>query len=54
MASSARILHLLAVLVHAGEEAGLTAVQPLEARHHVRQHLHSVPDMWRRVGVVVM
>jgi len=46
-------LHLLAVLVDAGEEVHLTAVLALEAGHHVSENLLiGVADVRRRVRVV--
>ena len=46
------LLHLLAVLVGAGEEEHVIAVEPHEARDGVgRDHLIGVPDMRRAVGI---
>ena len=48
-----RLLDLLAVLVGAGQEEHVEAVQPLEARHHVgRDRGVGVADMRRAVHVI--
>ena len=47
-----RPLHLLAVLVHAGDEQHVIAVEPLEARDRVgRDALIGMADMRRAIGV---
>src|SRR6516225_8695328 len=50
--SSRGLLHLLAVLVGAGQEEDVEAVEPLEAGDRVgRDRLVGVPDMRRTVGI---
>ena len=52
-ASRGRLLDLLAVLVGAGQEEHVVAVQPLEPRHHVgRDRGVGVADMRRAVHVI--
>jgi hypothetical protein len=47
-----RLLHLQAVLVHAGDEQHILAVEPLESRENVgRDPLVGVADMRRAIGV---
>jgi hypothetical protein len=48
-----RLLHLLAVLIDAGQIKDFFALEPVIARDHVGQHLFvSVPDVRRRVRVI--
>ena len=48
-----RLLHLLPVLIDAGEEKNVVAFQPVIAREHIGEHLLvSVADVRRAVGVV--
>ena len=47
------LLHLLAVLIHAGEEVHLASREPLKPRHDIGEHLFiRVADVRRRVGVI--
>src|SRR5205809_4996455 len=47
------LLHLLAVLIHTGQEKYIFAFQPMIACDHIsKHHLVSVPDVRRRVRVI--
>ena len=47
-----RLLHLLAVLVHAGEEQDVVAVEPFEPRDRIgRDPLIGMADMRRAIGI---
>ena len=47
------LLHLLAVLIDAGQKKHFLTFEPMIARNHIGQHhLVSVPDMRRRVRVI--